>query len=240
MSNEQTYWANAYAVLVTETIPPASTEGCATPIPACRKPKYEGVLPLFAAVEALKGEDGTSPTSIEIKDGVLHITLSDGSVLTTDGSKLVTADYVDNAVKPYICSFTERDLWRVMNGASFTLSQEDTEAICFSPKGVRVLFRDDFGLLSGTVLSCGHYYSDILILLIGEHIYNMSTIMTKDSRLVMTSGNSVNITNLATQKDVDTVSREVEKVKEEVQFMTQAEYDALEQYRDDVLYVITE
>lgn len=214
MSKEQKYWADACAVVVTSeplVNPFTKPSSCVTPCAPqnhdaeCENTPHENILPLFAAVEALRGEDGTYPTNIEIKDGILNITLNDGTVLTTDGSTLVTGDYVDNAVKPYICSFTERDLWRVLDGASFTLSKEDTDAICYNPKGVRVLFKDDLGLSSGMVLSCGHYYSDILILLIGEHIYYMSTTMIEDGRLVMKSGDSVDITKLATQKEVGDV-----------------------------------
>lgn len=214
MSKEQKYWADACAVVVTSeplVNPFTKPSSCVTPCAPqnhdaeCENTPHENILPLFAAVEALRGEDGTYPTNIEIKDGILNITLNDGTVLTTDGSTLVTGDYVDNAVKPYICSFTERTLWSVLNGTSFTLSKEDTDVICFNPKGVRVLFKDDFGLPSGIVLSCGHYSSDTLILLTGENIYYMSTTMTEDSRLVMKSGDSVDITKLATQKEVESV-----------------------------------
>lgn len=214
MSKEQKYWADACAIVVTSeplVNPFTKPSSCVTPCApqnhdaGCENTPHENILPLFAAVEALRGEDGTYPTNIEIKDGILNITLNDGTVLTTDGSTLVTGDYVDNAVKPYICSFTERTLWSVLNGTSFTLSKEDTDVICFNPKGVRVLFKDDFGLPSGIVLSCGHYSSDTLILLTGENIYYMSTTMTEDSRLVMKSGDSVDITKLATQKEVESV-----------------------------------
>lgn len=225
MSKEQKYWADACAVVVTSeplVNPFTKPSSCVTPCAPqnhdaeCKNTPHENILPLFAAVEALRGEDGTYPTNIEIKDGILNITLNDGTVLTTDGSTLVTGDYVDNAVKPYICSFTERNLWYAINGTSFTLSKEDTDAICYNPKGVRVLFKDDLGLPSGIVLSCGHYYSDILILLTGEHIYYMSTTMTEDSRLVMKSGDSVDITKLATQKDVGDVLNVANSKQDEI------------------------
>lgn len=215
MSKEQKYWADACAVVVTSeplVNPFTKPSSCVTPCAPqnhdaeCENTPHENILPLFAAVEALRGEDGTYPTNIEIKDGILNITLNDGTVLTTDGSTLVTGDYVDNAVEPYVCSFTERALWGVMNGTSFTLSQEDTKAICFSPKGVRVLFRDDYGLLSGIVLSCGHYYSDILILLVGPLIYYISTAMREDDRLEMISGNNIDIQALATKTEVANVA----------------------------------
>lgn len=59
---------------------------------ACETEEVNNILPIFAAVEALRGEDGAGMEAIEIVDNKIRVTMSDGRILETDTISAGLAD----------------------------------------------------------------------------------------------------------------------------------------------------